>query len=97
MGKVVADFALVPAEVWPAVLPRIRAASIEVDAGALERGVWWYACTRGEARVELGYCPDPGEVWVYSRARRFWGRPVSMYRLYRDVRRAVIAAGGKPA
>jgi hypothetical protein len=96
---VVADFASAPKDVWPGVLPGVRAAGVEVDAGELVRGVWWYACVRGRSRVELGYCPeDPGrEVIVCSSALRFWRRPVGMWRLYRAVRRAVSAAGGKPA
>jgi hypothetical protein len=98
MGAV-ADFARVPEDVWPAVLPCVRARGVEVEAGELERGVWWYGCIRGRSRVELGYSPEsPGRgVVLYSSALRFWRRPVGMWRLFRDVRWAVRTAGGKPA
>jgi len=96
---VVADFASVAEDVWPAVLPCIRARGVEVEAGKWERGVWWYGCIRGRCSVGLTYSPkDRGcEVIVYSSARRLWQRPVGMWRLFRDVRRAVLTAGGKPA
>ena len=96
---VVASFASVPGDVWPAVLPRVRAAGVEVECGQLERGIWWYACVRGRSCVQLGYCPeDHGrEVVIYSTDLRFLRSPLSMWRLFRDVRRAVLAVGGKRA
>jgi hypothetical protein len=94
---VVADFASVPEDVWLAVLPYIRARGVEVEAGEWERGIWWYDCIRGRCSVGLTYSPkDRGcEVIVYSSALRFWPRPLGMWRLFRDVRRAVLTAGGK--
>jgi hypothetical protein len=96
---VVADFASASEDVWPAVLPCIRARGVEVGVGEWERGIWWYDCIRGRSHVGLAYSPkDRGcEVTVYSSALRFWRRPVGMWRLFRDVRRAVLTAGGKPA
>ena len=93
---VIADFASVPEAVWPTVLPCVHASGVEVEAGEWERGIWWYGCTRGRSRVELGYsAADRGyEVIVYSPALRFWRRPVGMWQLIRDVRRAVLTAGG---
>ena len=98
MGAV-ADFTSVPDAIWPAVLPCVRAAGIAVQGGERERGITWYTCARGMSRVALGYSPQDGgrEVVVYALALRFWRRPLGMWRLFRDVRRAVRAAGGKSA
>jgi hypothetical protein len=98
MGAI-AEIASVPEDVWPAVLPSIRAAGIEVTDGEWERRVWWYDCSRGPSRVGLAYCPEERgcELVVYCAARHFWRRPVGMWLLLREVRRAVLAAGGKPA
>jgi hypothetical protein len=94
---VVTGFARMPADVWPAVLPRIRAAGITVEDHGLERGLWWYTCTRGPCWVGLGYDPeDHGqELIVYCPAARVWWRPLGTWRLLRDVRRAVQEAGGQ--
>ncbi len=93
---VAADFATVPADRWPAVLARIRASGVEITAGAQEDDVRWYSCVRGGCTVELA-C-DAGahvrEVVLYAPAVRCWRRPVGMWRLLRDVRRALLAAGG---
>jgi hypothetical protein len=90
---VVADFMRVPEDAWPTALSRLRAAGIEVRDEGTERGVTWYSCRRGACCIGLGYGPGPGgpEVTVYGPALRFWRRPLGMYRLYRDVRRALLA------
>lgn len=87
---VVADFVSVPVGAWPAALARLGAEDIEVRDEGTERGVTWYSCQRGACRVGLGYYPGDGgrEVAMYGPALRFWRRPLGMYRLYRDVRRA---------
>ena len=92
---VVADFVSMPEDAWPAALARVSAAGIEVRDEGPERGVAWYSCSRGACRVGLGYCPGDGgrEVTVYGPALRFWRRPLGMWRLYRDVRRALRAGG----
>jgi hypothetical protein len=68
----------------------LGADDIEVCDEGTERGVMWYSCRRGACRVGLGYDPGDGgrEVMVYGPALWFWRRPLGMYRLYRDVRRA---------
>jgi hypothetical protein len=92
---VVADFAAVSPEVWMSLLPAIKAAGIGIQEEGEEPGCWSYGCIRGAARVELFYSPaDQGaEVAVYCSAHRFWRRPLSMWRLLRDVWRAILAAG----
>lgn len=94
-----ADFASVSQDAWPHVLAAVRLAGVAIDIGECDQGIQWHACVRGHARVELGYCPqDPGrELVVYAPTLRFWRRPLSMGRLFGDVRRAVLAAGGKLA
>jgi hypothetical protein len=96
---VAADWEHVPEEIWPGVLPSVRAAGIEVDDGEPEQSMVWFTCTRGPCRVHLGYAPDDRgrEVVVYSPGRAFWWRPLAMRRLFADVVRAVEAAGGRPA
>jgi hypothetical protein len=91
----VADFASVSAELWPAVLPAIRAAGIDIQDNGMERGGWWYTCVQGPARVELAYFPDDKgrEVCVYCSAHRFWRRPWAMWRLLREVWKAILATG----
>src|SRR5438094_10326268 len=96
MGAI-ADWAAVGPESWPAVLPAIRAAGIASEGGEPERGGWSWACARGAARVWLVYHPaEVGtEVLVYCPARSAWRRPLAMWRLLRDVKRAVRDAGGR--
>lgn len=95
---VVANFLSVPADVWPAVVPRLRADGITVESEGFERGGWYATCVRGRCRVGLDYtAAEVGrEVCVYCPELRCWRRPFGTRRLFRDVRRAVIAAGGRP-
>ena len=95
---VVATWLSVPADVWPAVLPRIRAAGVAVGSAEPDGATTWYACAREPCRVELGYSPEDAgrQVILYTSVRRCWRRPVGMWRLLRDVGGAVRAAGGKP-
>jgi len=90
---VVADSVRVSEDAWPPALSRVAAAGIEVRDEGSERGVAWYSCGRGACRVGLACRPGDGgrEVTVYCPARRFWRRPLGMWRLYRDVRRALRA------
>lgn len=92
---VVADFVSVSEDAWSAALSRVTAAGIEVRDEGTERGGVFYNCSRGACRVGLGYYPRDGgdKVTVYAPARRFWRRPLGMYRLYRDVRLALRASG----
>ena len=96
---VVADFTSVSPGVWPAVLPAIRATGAEVTEEGPARGIWWFACSRGPARVGLAWCPEDrgSEVSVYCPARRFWRHPIGMWRLFRDVRRAVRSVARRGA
>ena len=96
---VVADFTSVPADVWPTVLTGIRAGGIAVEGGELDRGSELFQCVRGRCCVTLAYSHGDGgrEVCLWCSAVRFWRRPLGMWRLCRDVRRAVLAVGGQPA
>jgi hypothetical protein len=92
---VIADFASVRPDVWPAVLPAIKAAGVVIEDEAQERGGYLYLCARGSVRVTLAYFPDDRgrEVCMSCPAWRAWRRPWSMYRLMRDVWRAILSTG----
>src|SRR5262245_21831317 len=98
MGAV-AGFAVLPADRWQSALSEIAAAGVEVCDEGKDRGLQWYRCVRGACSIGLGFgvVVPPGSevgVCVYSPARRWWRRPVGMWRLSRDVWRAVQHAGG---
>jgi hypothetical protein len=86
---VVAEVVSMPEGAWPAALSRVSAAGIEVHDEGSEPGVAWYSCRRGACRVGLAYCPGDREATVYAPEIRFWRRPLGMWWLYRDVRRAL--------
>ena len=98
---VVADFAALPADRWPAVEAALAFAGVSVVTAGTDRGVRWLDCRRDGCAVSLAFgevVPGGGQgVCLHSPARAWWARPVGMRRLSRAVWAAVLAAGGVPA
>jgi hypothetical protein len=98
---VVAEFARLPADRWPAALTAVAATGVVLAEAGSEPGLRCYACRRGRCVVGLAFgrvVPGGREgVCLHAPAAAWWRRPLGMRRLSRDVWSAVLAAGADPA
>lgn len=84
---VVAGFESAPADLWPRILARAVEAGIGVDEQGEEEGLFWCTCRRGRATLWLGLetTKPVDNVSLFCGALRFWSRPRSTRRLFRDM------------